>query len=339
MAEPVHSEGAAERPAPLRWRSVLAISLGVAMASGAYLLLDAAPATLRIETGASFDVSVDGVARGATPLVLTLPAGDHSVTIGAPGFVESRRTVSLDGGRETRLEARPRIADPDDPAALSRLGSEFGLSFAAEDRLAISRGYGDSMEMLLPRGDVRLEDLTTYRTVANEEWFDVPGTIEFRRGKEVLYAVPYELKNMLPEVTSFPVAARAALKPGDVVTWGFFPTKPERRHRPVLATFRLVDVDLSTKLRDLAVRLADQPVALMPVFRAKYLMGKGLYTAAIAEIEGATAKDANAARAWAVELQCLSHVGLETSWMRDDVDRKIDRLADGVRAKVFTPRR
>ena len=45
-------------------------------------------------------VIVDGEVRGASPLTLTLPAGEHRIALSAAGFTPFSETVTLEAGRE-----------------------------------------------------------------------------------------------------------------------------------------------------------------------------------------------------------------------------------------------
>jgi outer membrane receptor protein involved in Fe transport len=49
-------------------------------------------------------VEIDGKPRGFTPLVLTLPVGPHSLRVSLAGFRAVTRTVTVDNGREQRVE-------------------------------------------------------------------------------------------------------------------------------------------------------------------------------------------------------------------------------------------
>jgi hypothetical protein len=59
-------------------------------------------------------VMVDGEVRGASPLTLTLPAGEHRIALSAAGFTPFSETVTLEAGREATYA--PDLEDVEPPA-------------------------------------------------------------------------------------------------------------------------------------------------------------------------------------------------------------------------------
>jgi hypothetical protein len=60
-------------------------------------------------------VMVDGEVRGASPLTLTLPAGEHRIALSAAGFAPFSETIALEGGREATYA--PELEDIEPPVA------------------------------------------------------------------------------------------------------------------------------------------------------------------------------------------------------------------------------
>lgn len=136
-AESAAASGAA--PAPPRRSRSLAVALGMAasalisagLVGGYFLLQGRTPEKKPAGTGAAADptpaprpargtlritsvlsgrpysaaVRIDGVARGSTPLTLTLPPGKYSVRVERQGFRPVEQTVTVTAQRPTALEA------------------------------------------------------------------------------------------------------------------------------------------------------------------------------------------------------------------------------------------
>jgi len=92
----------------------------------------AAPASLLVRsTPEGATVSVDGVARGVTPLpVRDLALGDHDVVVSRPGYLAAERRVTLTSDRPSRsielnLTAEPaaRVAPPQRPVPVATTGT------------------------------------------------------------------------------------------------------------------------------------------------------------------------------------------------------------------------
>lgn len=66
--------------------------------TGARLRLEKLPGTLRIDTAdIAATVSIDGVESGRAPGVVTMPAGNHTITLHAPHHVDYLASVLIDG--------------------------------------------------------------------------------------------------------------------------------------------------------------------------------------------------------------------------------------------------
>src|SRR5256714_3676145 len=78
-------------------------------ASAVHLLLARLPGQLQIDTGGVVAaVSIDGVAAGLAPGVLTVPAGERTVSLRAPRYVDYATTLTIQGAG-VRQELRVRL--------------------------------------------------------------------------------------------------------------------------------------------------------------------------------------------------------------------------------------
>lgn len=86
-----------------RTRSLLVISLvGSGCTPGRPTLDRASPPLLELALPAGVEVTIDGVARGTTPLGLQLEAGEHAVTL-ATRCTSAELAATLEAGKTTRL--------------------------------------------------------------------------------------------------------------------------------------------------------------------------------------------------------------------------------------------
>jgi len=87
-----------------RTRSLLVISLVGSDCTPARPTLDhASPPRLELALPAGVEVTIDGVARGTTPLGLELEAGEHAVEL-ATRCTSEKLAVTLEAGKTTRLQ-------------------------------------------------------------------------------------------------------------------------------------------------------------------------------------------------------------------------------------------
>ena len=193
------------------------------------------------------EVLVGGVVRGTTPAKLDLAPGEYDVTFRTDGFLERARRVEVAAGGKVYVEVPLQPRDEKDPVARMRLARSLELAsvpyFTSGDR---ARGGGTVL--LRPFGDVRLADLEDLEFELGRD--DLDGLIlEFRRETELLSSAPFdppESRGRQP----IPAAVREALKVGDTVTWGLYPTKARLRAgaKATSAQFRVVDLDPASAL-------------------------------------------------------------------------------------------
>ena len=231
------------------------------------------------------EVLVAGVVRGTTPAKLDLAPGAYEVTFRTDGFLERARRVEVAAGSKTYVEVPLQPRDETDPVARMRLARSLELAsvpyFTSGDR---ARGGGTVL--IRPLGDVRRADLETFEYELGPN--DVDGNVlEFRRGNDVLSSAPFapdHSRGTLP----LPDAVRAALKAGDTVTWGLYPTKARLRAgaKPITAEFRVVDLDPSEALARVDRSLPEEASpALRGEMRVRALCRLGLERAALDEAD------------------------------------------------------
>jgi hypothetical protein len=223
-------------------------------------------------------VSIDGVARGETALETGIAPGRHVLTLAQTGFAP--RTESFDLAPGERLTLRQvLVADAgDDPAALARIGRELDVAMASIQPLTSERGAEEApLRLLWPTGEVRPEDVSTWRVDVSEA-FDGPGRIVFRRGGAEVASERFEPSTFETE-RPVPAAATAGLSPGEHVVWGYYPDQG----MPVTAEFTVTRKELEPRLARIAVRTRDQPKALCAHLRAQAMLDAGLHLAAYRE--------------------------------------------------------
>ncbi|MCC7137893.1 MAG: serine/threonine protein kinase [Planctomycetes bacterium] len=266
-----------------RWIPVAATVLALAGASWwwthreATLVLDSLP------SGA--EVAVDGATRGTTPLSIGIRPGSHQITLRTDGFLDHVETRDLVAGGMHELRVPLALRDPSDPVPRQRLLASVGIRGGYEFARNRAAG-GPSLLMVVPRGDVRREDLDTYAfEVGDRVDFPEGGTLEFRRGETVLHREPFDPPTMQVRAP-LPEAVLSALRVGDEVTWGWFAPANARGAKDVTASFRLVLARTTADLLRLRQDLpAGAPSDLIGELEVRLLRERGLATAALARAD------------------------------------------------------
>lgn len=312
-------------------KPLLAAAVLLLAIAGAGVLWMRRPAVLQLSCFPSARVSVDGRDFGTTPAKIELRAGEHAVLLAQDGFSERRFAVTLAAGDKQTLENVLIASDPDHPEALGLIAKSMDVDLSSFERRARLRTLpkGPDLEVLWPRGDVRAGDLISFRIDVVEPAAEIEGTVEFRRGDEVLGRIEFAPDNLLTE-EAFPADVLAKLVPGDVVEWGYWP----REGKPVTARFCLVDNTVAPKLAALEARLAGQADHLRGHFRAQILLDAGLNLAAYREALRILEKAPESARALAVAEEVLTRMGLEDTNPWGEMRSRLDRLLTENRSAV-----
>ena len=259
---------------------MLALSVAVLPACSKEREETAARGALRLASAPPAEALVDGEVVGTTPVTYEGRPGPHEVILRTPAFRERKETIAVVAGHTRELEWVLTPTDPGDPIAVRRLAEAFGLDPVVLEPVERERGGRDSKRVVAcyPRGDVRLVDLREFRVEVGYG-FEPKGSLKFRRHRKDLHAAAFEPAKR-NTVAAIPDAVLAALKPGAVVTWGYYPDKGRR----ATAKFKVVREDprLVKRLKDLNKRLAGKRVLLLEM-RAQLFLNKGLHMAAYTE--------------------------------------------------------
>ncbi len=189
------------------------------------------------------------------------------------------------GGRETPVAPTADTAGSSTAKlTMASLAQELGVELTPFEEFERFRGGDDApdLQLLYPREDVRAEDLDTFRVDVNSG-FEPGGKIEFRQGKEVLFSRDFAPDDFTTS-EEIPAAVRSA-KPGQTVTWGYFPAKG----RDVTAQFTVVKEDprLLERIAKMEERVGDGDRYLVTAMRAQLYLNARLYYAAYSEAQRA----------------------------------------------------
>jgi hypothetical protein len=184
-----------------------------------------------------------------------------------------------------------------------------------------------------PRGAVRVADLREFRIDIGED-FEPAGTLQFRRGEEVLWSAEFVNPPKLWTIAAVPEEVVARVKAGDVLIWGYYPEEGE----PVTEQLRVVEEPAG--LREIDEKLAEQPEVLRRHFRAQVLRDHGLWTGAFFEAREVErlCGDRPSARALALQREALKALGLRHSKLAREAGIRFARVPDEERREVLAPR-
>jgi hypothetical protein len=298
------AKGQEPRYGPVPWwkrciRSVVAHPLWAAgavllMAAGAFLwtaLTRDDMATLEVESVAGAAVQVNAGAFSPAPVAVRVPPGEVAIVLRLAGH-EDRHVppFRVEAGRHyARSYEGFSIRDVDDPSVLEQAALANGwnhpLPVSPRERLSVSRSQRKfDVFLAFPLGTVRAADLDRYRVELGDD-YEQAGHVRFLRGDEELWrserARSRELDGGLPE------AVRAGLRPGETITWGYYPEEGG----PVVAQIVIAGADVEPSLSALDEQLtrpeAPQPPAVRAWFRAQELIAADLPSSAVAEVERA----------------------------------------------------
>lgn len=233
------------------------------------------------------------------------------------------------GGKEEAVapakgDASPSVASKPTMDGLAR---ELGIELTPFEEFERFRGSDDApaVQLLYPREDVRAEDLDMFRVDVSSA-FEPGGKIEFRQGKEVLFS-----RDFAPEdftTTEEIAAAVRSAKPGQAVTWGYFPAKG----REVTAQFTVVKEDprLLERIGKMEKRVGDADPYLVTAMRAQLYLNARLYYAAYKEAQRALETGTeDATQAFAVIQASLRAMKLQKTALWADLQASFD----GVRGR------
>ncbi len=274
-----------------------------------------ADGTLRVTSSPPADVWIDGNSAGVSPIEIDLPPGPHAVRIRLGGFEVHESTAHVSSGKPTKLDVKLILVDPEEREGLQLVAD---VALPEEESMWVQtfeaprphRGGGppQAVRVVFPRGPVRARDLRRFQV---EFASDTPrkGAVEFRRGAQLLDRFVVEDGQSEELAESIPQRVRDAVKPGDTVTWGFYPTNGA----PTTASFKVVDKNLKAAIGTISKSFKGQPGVAIAHMRAQLYLNHGLYYAAHEEAQAILQADGNSARAWAVVLESLNKMGVAKS--------------------------
>ncbi len=307
----------------------VALAASVLIAIGAAIFFASRPvadAELTLLTLPSGEIAINDGAWQQTPVTVAMRPGNVRVAMRAQGFVDRTVEFETKPGGSYEKEFALIVANNDDEQALQRFAEAHNLGAVQLAKLERHRGSGDppSVALLYPRGDVRAEDLDSFRVDAADL---VEGHIVFRQDKTELGRVAFAPEDAV-SVIEMPAKVRAAAK-DKAITWSFVPNKSvPKTGDTISASFTLRASDeLDANLAKVESTLADKGSMKTPAVRAYlrsqvFLQG-GFDTAAFRTL-GAVTGDRKQGGAAALKLQLES-----LRRMFDNDDEKVVELRAG----------
>ena len=289
------------------------------------------PALLELRSHPPATVWIDGEEVGTTPISRELAAGEHDILMRLPGFREHHQTFDLAAGAHRTFERVLVAEDPEDPVALARLARAFQAKYAAPRRERIARALGAGpaeVQALLPRGNLRPEDLDVV-CVSTGHAFEGKGTLEIRRGAEVLFRTDVDPEAGETDI-QVPADVRAALKAGDDITWGFYPEEGVA----AVAQCRVVSDQIDRRVAQIEEFLAEQHPHVRAHLRAQLFLKHGLDYAAFKEAKQIVEEAEGSANALHVMKLALSSMDLEKSAPWQAVSDELDAIPVAQRARI-----
>ena len=302
---------------------VLAASLLVV--AGALFLWTHRSARLSITTYPG-DVTVlqGGVERGRTPTSLQLDPGPYSIVLRRRGYDDLELTDEIAAGGVAKVEKTMQPRDADARLEVLRaLGLE-GVPLVRPPLERGTRGADDALLFLSPRGAVALDEVRELAfEMPDPRGFEDGGSIEFRRGTEVLGRItdfrPLNTRGLVP----VPKEVRALLRVGDAVTYAWTaPARSGRAAGPARAGFRVVEPVDRPAYERLAATLEGQSDDFDLELRAGWLRAQGRALAATRIADPVADAHPASVRAQAVAYAAYVDLG----------------LADSARARVLAAR-
>ena len=297
----------------------LPLAASLLVVAGALFLWTHRSARLSITTFPG-DVTVlqGGVERGRTPTSLQLDPGPYAIVLRRNGYKDLEIADEIAAGEVAKLE---KTMQPRDAAARREVMKALGLEevplvLPASDRGTRGvRGGGDALLFLSPRGAVSLDEVRELAfEMPDPRAFEDGGSIEFRRGTEVLGRIadfrPQKTSGLVP----VPKEVRALLRAGDAVTYGWTaPAGGARGAGPARASFRVVE-PVDRPAYDRLVTLLDgQADDLDLELRAGWLRAQGRALAATRIADPVADEKPRSVRAQAVAYAAYADLGLAAS--------------------------
>jgi len=194
-------------------------------------------ANITFKTTPAAEVWIDGKSEGMAPIVIAVGPGFHDVVLKAPGFKNESARIQVEVGKDLTVDTGLTV-EGTDVAAYKRLLASLSIDSEPYGTLEAHRGSVDKVVMLYwPSGNIRRDAASTYRLEVTPDYAD-DGTIEFRKGKQVLHREHFKAHDLTTE-HALPAKVIEALKRKGTYSWGvYFDSK---RKKPIVQKFKVVD--------------------------------------------------------------------------------------------------
>ncbi len=274
------------------WELRVSLGIGALLGAVALVWMITRPATVHVTSFPPAVVTIDGEARGMTPLEMKLAPGKHRFTLGRAGFGEYESVLDLAAGSAHEIH-QVLIVSSGDTAGGAGGDDSFMAICCLADALGIRIDEGEdvapgtigaagaaaaAVPVLLPAGEVRVSDVAAWRIELPAQQ-TTDGTLFFARGDDVLHESPLRIVDGAAR-GSVPPEVMSALRPGDDVAWGF---RPRSGAGAAATSFQVTTFDVEREMRRIEGRLEGQPPSVVRHLKAEILLGRGLYLGAFAE--------------------------------------------------------
>ncbi|MEN8149883.1 MAG: serine/threonine-protein kinase, partial [Planctomycetota bacterium] len=306
-----------------RWRrsrrNILLAASMVLAAIGIWQLIPPADGAVTVTANVQAQVTVDGVSEGTTEVHVVRSPGSYVFALTRSGCDAVRFEHLVRSGAEDRHHVQMQVKDGDSENNLDDFGESLGITF--EDgplQRPRSGGSGLGLQILYPRGSVRVSDLTEVMLEFNDPLVETSGEIQLRRlGSEVPLwtgTLSDDDEAGFIQPIEFPPSLRAAVWPGDELTLGYYlPGWETTVHivvtgDPCAESFPRVDGEL-----------AKQPELFRDHMKAQLLFDEALYTAAYFMARSITDRVPKSSRGWYLQKKCLERMGVLSGLRSEDL--------------------
>lgn len=222
--------------------------------------------------------------------------------------------------------------DVTDAEKFEALARELELEVVALETATPHRGSGSDALIVpvFPRGDIRIEDLESFRVDVGLE-FEPGGKLFFKQGSKTLWEGEFDPEE-ITTIQAIPEEVLSVIETGDRVTWGYEP----ERGKKVTTKFKIVEPKLEKRWERIAKRVDPDNEMLLKQFRAQLYLDKGLAMAAYREASD-VGQQTQSAAAWNIAQAALRKLDLddteiwnETSIALQNAKRKPESGLGGV---------
>ncbi len=180
-------------------------------------------------------VWIDGKNAGTTPVVIAVDAGKHDIEFKRDGFESVKDSLSVEAGKDLTVKTALAVTG-DESSRFKTLLAAIGIAEHENLEGKTHRGAMKHGVMLYwPQRKVRREGMSTWRVEFSDD-YDDDATLEFRKGKNVLFSAPLVATGGVME-GALPPAVMEELKRGSSITWGAY--FPDRKKKNVTASFKV----------------------------------------------------------------------------------------------------